>query len=130
MDPATNTATATIPIPTGDSCGGMAADDAAVWIASGCDIRIVSRIDPRTNAVVASIDVGGSAGSVALGFGSVWVTHRFNPVDNRASGLARIDPARNTVVARLPLSPAGSVTVGGGALWVGAGSELLRIEPS
>lgn len=130
VDPATNTAIATIPIPTGDSCGGMAADDAAVWIASGCDIRIVSRIDPRTNAVVASIDVGESAGSVALGFGSVWATHRFNPVDNRASGLARIDPARNTVVARLPLSPAGSVTVGGGALWVGAGSELLHIEPS
>jgi YVTN family beta-propeller protein len=79
------------------------------------------RIDPRTNKVVATIKVNDPAKMdpgdpaltfVATGHGQVWVTDRVH------NAVARIDPATNRVVARVPLGirPFG-LTISGDSLW-------------
>jgi YVTN family beta-propeller protein len=45
----------------------------AVWVANATD-GTVSRIDPRTRRVVATIDVGGTPLEIDGGPGGVWVT--------------------------------------------------------
>ncbi len=52
---------------------GIAAGDGAVWVTSSFD-RTVSRIDPRTNRVVARMQLDGVPGQIAAGDGGVWVT--------------------------------------------------------
>ena len=52
---------------------GLAADAKAVWVADGL-AGAVSRVDPATNRVVATISVGNEPGGVALSGSSVWVT--------------------------------------------------------
>ena len=86
----------------------------ALWVSGGNDT--ITRIDPATNAVVATIAVGsGFRHEIAVGAGGVWVT---NPDDNTVS---RIDPATNSVVATIGSAgffPIG-VTTTTGAVWVG-----------
>jgi YVTN family beta-propeller protein len=95
----------------------MAGDDTAVWVHDATD-GIVSRIDPSTNAVVATIPVDQGVvdkefGGIAIGEGAVWVA------DGEGGRLTRIDPQSNRVVATIPLA-SGSVSVaaGPGAVWV------------
>jgi YVTN family beta-propeller protein len=45
----------------------------AVWVANATD-GTVSRIDPRTRRVTATIDVGGAPSEIDGGPGGVWVT--------------------------------------------------------
>jgi YVTN family beta-propeller protein len=87
----------------------------------------VSRIDPKTNQVVATIDVGvpGPGGDIAAGEGAVWV---------RASKvlLSAIDPATNKVARRYgPPHGSGAVRAGEGKVWVSAHdvSKVWRLEP-
>ncbi len=94
----------------------------------GEDSRDVHRSSPapgRTPAV-STLEVGGAT-DVALGAGSVWVPG-FDVV-------RRIDPARNAVVATIPVAGTSdyrSVTVAFGSVWVsdtGTG-QVTRIDPS
>ena len=113
IDPRTDRILATIPAPS--ACAQLAADDTAVWGASGDDESCppgVSRIDPRTNTVTATIDDGGAADAVALYDGSLWygttATHK----------LGRVDTRTNKVVSLLDLpGPAFGMTAGAGAIW-------------
>ena len=50
----------------------MAVGAGSVWVASGDGT--VSRIDPNSGRVVATITVGGTPEDVAVGAGAVWVT--------------------------------------------------------
>jgi virginiamycin B lyase len=88
-----------------------------------------------TIPIVATIAVGREPGAPATGFGAVWVP-------NTGDGtLARVDPATNTVVARIayaPPRPAGergefydSATVGHGSVWVSSDEHglVVRINP-
>src|SRR5262249_9080806 len=78
----------------------------------------VSRIDPRTNRVSATIPVGRGAYAIAAGDGAVWVT---SAIDD---ALWRIDPATNRVVARVPLSGAPRAgAIGAGGIWVTAAGQ-------
>jgi YVTN family beta-propeller protein len=129
IDPATNSVTARIEIADGDACGGMAADDAAVWIASGCDSFTLGRIDPATNGLTL-IQLPGVAQDVALGLGSVWATTGSTTRSPGEVALVRVDPATNAVVGRTTVTGAGTLAVGGGAVWVTTGPELVRIEPA
>ena len=63
----------------------------------------VSRIDPRTTAVVAKIPVGNGPSGIATGAGAVWV------VNSLDATVSRIDPETNTVVQRIDVGnePAG-----------------------
>jgi Domain of unknown function (DUF5074) len=105
----------------------VAVGDGAVWISG---FGTVSRLDPRTNEVVATIETPGTEdySRVAVGEGAVWVT---------ADGgrVYRIDPVTNAVVATIPVGgPIMGVSAGDGSVWVtrpaeGIG-ELVRIDPA
>src|SRR5262249_23334239 len=72
----------------------------------------LQRIDPKTNKLVATLDLGSDPTGVAVGHGAVWVIHHD---DNRIS---KIDPRTDAVVATGSAPGPKSVTVGGGSVWV------------
>src|SRR3954451_5930625 len=91
---------ASIPMP--NPCGAMAVAFDAVWVAE-CRDASLYRIDRTTMRVVATIPTGladprGEL-SVAAGAGSVWL------LTDRAGVLSRVDPATNSVVARIQVAP-------------------------
>jgi DNA-binding SARP family transcriptional activator/ABC-type transport system substrate-binding protein len=89
--------------------GTVAVGAGSLWVAHG--LSRVARLDPDTGRLLASIEVP-AANSVAVGDGSVWVA------GSDAGLLARIDPATNSVVARVKLQPyLCCVAVGGGFVW-------------
>ncbi len=100
-------------IPVGRRPGSIVAAKGAVWVKNHAD-QTVSRIDPATNSVTATIPIGaGEFGYLAAGEGSVWATN------NDANTVSRIDPRSNTVVATIPVgeNPQG-IAVGSGSVWV------------
>jgi YVTN family beta-propeller protein len=135
IDPRTNAVVATIPITGGTGPGpspnAVATGEGAVWVANRIEPPSkdplhhpfppalpgnLSRIDPKTNAVVATIPVGRYSIAVAVGGGAVWVA-------NRDSGtLSRIDPRTNSLVKTIRVGghPQG-ITFGDGAVWVTVG---------
>lgn len=81
----------------------------SVW-ATGLDG--VLRIDPATNAVLATIPVTAGAGWTAASSDAVWVT-------TGESKLARVDPQTNAVVASVQLrGNLGDPAILGGKVWV------------
>jgi YVTN family beta-propeller protein len=50
----------------------IAVGEGAVWVANH-DGRSISRIDPKTNRVVATIRLGNPRSEIAAGEGSIWV---------------------------------------------------------
>jgi YVTN family beta-propeller protein len=60
-------------IAVGDGPVDVATGAGGVWVANNRD-GTVSRIDPRTNEVVATIRLGNSPRAIAVGGGAVWVT--------------------------------------------------------
>jgi DNA-binding beta-propeller fold protein YncE len=85
----------------------------------------VTRVDPKTDKVVATITVGGdtSAGDIAAGAGSVWVSLPGTPI-------VRIDPRTNTAVQRFTGEGGGAILVAHGSLWVAAGPQMTwRLDP-
>lgn len=105
----------------------VALGDGAVWVSG---FGTVSRLDPRTNEVVATIQTPGTEdfSRVSVGEGAVWVTADGGKV-------YRIDPAANRVVATIEVGgPIIGVWAGDGSVWVtrpteGTG-ELVRIDPA
>lgn len=105
--------------------------DGQVWVMARSDSlkSVVHRVDPATNALVASIVVAESQSALELGGlasfeGRLWV-HPTN-----GAQLVEIDIATNTVVARYgPASGGGDVTVSGSGLWVTStgGRTVYRI---
>src|SRR5438128_2615197 len=76
--------------------------DDAVWV-SNKPKNSVTRMDARTNKVVATIPVGQKPCSgIAAGFGSIWVPNCGDKT------LSRIDQKTNEVVATIPVGPADS----------------------
>lgn len=118
--------------------GEIAVGEGAVWVAS-FGARTVSRIDPQTNRVVATVRVGEGAGNdlhpggvITAGVGGVWAAGF-----KESNAVYRIDPATNRVVATVRVGPTGDapleLAVGLGAVWVSqdeqeAGS-IVRIDP-
>ena len=142
--PPAGTVVATIPVL---ASGGVAVGAGSVWVASTAS-HTVTRIDPTTNAVTATIPVGyGFADPfhgptrLAFGHGTMWV------LDGTAdcSCVHRIDPATNTVVSTIKLgtptyfriSPLG-IAVQSNAVWIAVrlGTEaapdgsVMRIDPA
>jgi len=97
----------------------------------------LTRIDPRTGKVLATIGTGVVPNGMAAGLGAVWVTDSDSPT------LLKIDPSQNIVTDHFPLptkntqpvTATGGVAVGDGSVWVGQGhlnplSWLDRIDPA
>jgi YVTN family beta-propeller protein len=122
---------ATIPIPAG--YGGLVVGEGAVWAMNDATSTL-TRIDPQTNAVAASITVNAVkecprfvCGELAVGDGAVWIPRAS---DNAVS---RIDVANNKVVATIPVGPRPTATaVTPGAVWVAnaGGPTVSRIDPA
>lgn len=104
---------------TGQPINLVATSD-AVWVAN-CN-GVVHRIDPRANAVVASIATGRPACSIAAGGDAIWV--------GVEQGVSRIDPRTNAVVAVVAAGYAPNVTFGDGAVWAASPTtrSLTRID--
>ena len=101
----------------------------AVWV-SNSELHAIQRIDPKTNEVVAKVDLSGEPCSgLAYGFGSVW-----SPICDGHKGLARIDATTNRVTAILSIVPAddeGSIAASEDSVWLVTNKDglLLRIDP-
>jgi DNA-binding SARP family transcriptional activator/ABC-type branched-subunit amino acid transport system substrate-binding protein len=132
LDPQSGVVDKTIPLPRADAGvyfqgGGfsqqhIAATRAAVWAIN--PDQTVSRIDPRTNRAVATVEEV-RASDIDAGDGGVWVVGE--------QGVVQIDPGTNAVSQRIEVA-AESLTglaVGAGAVWVAdpLGGSVWRIDP-
>jgi YVTN family beta-propeller protein len=100
----------------------------AVWVSNGPG-NTVLKLDPKTNKVAATVEVGKRPCSgLAAGFGSLWVP---NCMDKT---LSRVDLKTNKVSATIPLGPAdseGGLAAGPDSIWMMTDSKgiLSRIDP-
>jgi YVTN family beta-propeller protein len=116
------------------------AADGSLWVnrASDSPTGTVSRIDPTTNQVTATVKVSqagsetGGGCDIGFGFGSVWV------VNYGVSSVSRIDPATKTVLATIPTetgtgsAPCG-LAITPQAVWVAKHEpvgSIVKIDPS
>jgi virginiamycin B lyase len=108
-------------IPVGAApAAGVAAESSAVWVPSDLDGSI-SRVDPATNSVSATIQPGDARscslclGAVAMQSGSVWVTS-----SSARLALVGIDRRSNRVSSStpLPIFPSSVIADGDGSLWL------------
>ncbi len=113
-----------VTVPVGTRPSAVAFGEGAVWVANAGD-GTVSRVDPATDRVVATIEVGpGRYLEVVAGEGAVWVA-------KPAGTVQRIDPSTNDVVASIPAKHASGIVAGAGAVWVsdyGQGT-VTKIDP-
>jgi ABC-type branched-subunit amino acid transport system substrate-binding protein/DNA-binding beta-propeller fold protein YncE/predicted Ser/Thr protein kinase len=131
IDPRTGAVTNTVKLPDRTGTGATATFNwgrpdivvaaGAVWALN--PDHTVSRIDPGTGRLVATIDV--EAGSIAAGDEGVWVAE--------GPAVTRIDPRSNRVgrTIRLAAEDASGIAVGAGKLWVTAQRDgvVWQIEP-
>ena len=99
--------------PVGDSPGGVALGEGAVWVANTGD-ETVTRLDPRSGERVGSpIPVGEDPDAITVGGGSVWVA-------NFGDGtVSRIDPATNSAASPVAVGRGPTdLAFGGGIVWV------------
>jgi virginiamycin B lyase len=100
----------------------------AVWVSNGPG-NTVLKLDPKTNKVAATVEVGKRPCSgLAAGFGSLWVP---NCMDKT---LSRVDLKTNKVSATIPLGPAdseGQLAAGSDSVWMMTEAKgiLSRIDP-
>jgi DNA-binding beta-propeller fold protein YncE len=128
---ATNSIVAHIPTPL-FQYGYAASGAGAVWQAD-FDSDSLLRIDPQTNAVVETIQLGNDAApeGVAVADGAVWVA------EHHQGAVVRIDPATNAVVKTIRVGPAGAdgpleMTAGATGIWVNVPNEnrVVHIDPA
>jgi streptogramin lyase len=130
IDPATDAITATIRADR--TCGGLAANGSAVWVAGGdgsgpgC-LPGIARIDPATNTVTTSLNAGGQTNPLALDADTLWYG------TSRSAVLGRIDTSTNSVVGQLKLpGPAFGLGTGFGYVWAVDRDDglLFKIAPN
>jgi ABC-type branched-subunit amino acid transport system substrate-binding protein len=133
MDPDDGRVTGTARLRGGDEgvypVGGtprLAVGEGAVWAAN--PDGSVSRVDPKSARVVATIDTKRLAWTIAAGDGGVWFLGFDGP-----TGVTEIDTRNNRVGRTIPVgaSDLRGVAVGGGSVWAAANEEgvIWRIDP-
>jgi YVTN family beta-propeller protein len=109
---------------------GVSGPDAAVvgggaaWFVAGPSS--VARLDLRSGRVVNDITVGAYPASLAVGYGSVWVT------DNVDHTVSRIDQSSGAVTQTIPVGRGVSgIAAGESGIWVAdtVDDTVLRIDP-
>ena len=102
----------------------------AVWVASTGPFA-VNRIDPKSNAQIASVKIPGApCAGLAIGGGSLWV-----PMCGKKPSLAKIDLGSNQVTSIFPVGPPaqeGGVAYGADSVWLAIDKlgGLARIDPA
>ena len=103
--------TTTFPQTIAGSEGGVAVGAGSFWMLADTTSSLV-RIDPATNAVVATIKVAPGSFAVAFDGDSAWVT------SNEQSSLTRVDAKTNTVTATIAIGPKPRfLAIGAGSVW-------------
>ncbi|HEY4398327.1 MAG TPA: hypothetical protein VGO28_11705, partial [Acidimicrobiia bacterium] len=113
----------TFRVPSGPQ--GLATSGGAVWVASTDEHR-VSRFDPRSHHITATINVGGAPLSAAFGGGSVWVT------EPGRDEVVRVDPSTRATT-KLPVGDTPTaIAADDAAVWVAnnRAETLSRIDPA
>jgi len=101
----------TISVAPANSEGGITVGAGSVWLATNAS-GILSRIDPRTDTVIASITIPSGSFCPLFANGFVWVTSTEHNV------LTKVDPATNKVVAEIPIGKNPRfLTTGAGSIW-------------
>ncbi|HZX71563.1 MAG TPA: PQQ-binding-like beta-propeller repeat protein [Rhodanobacter sp.] len=101
----------------------------ALWVGS-TGPNSVSRIDPKTNTVTATVKLGGEPCSgLATGFGSLWI-----PLCGKKPMLAKIDLKSGTLTDVFKVGPAqneGGVATSSDSVWlvIDKNGTLVRIDP-
>ena len=91
----------------------------ALWVASS-ELGKVTRVDPRSNAIIASARIGPSICCLAVGGGYVWAAND--------SGIWKISSDGQPIaVTELP-GEVGEMSYGEGALWATAAGYVIRID--
>ena len=97
----------------------------SIWVPSDADGKI-SRIDPETNKIIATIDVVPGTFFLAFGYDALWA------VSSDKQLLQRVDAATNSVTGTIELGKQpGFLAAGEGGIWVqeqGDGT-VARIDP-
>ncbi len=112
-------------IATGAGAHDLAIDEHGVWV-TNYRANTVSRIDPATNKVVATIEGVGSGVGITAGGGAIWVSTRYQ-------GISRIDPASNEAVLVANFDEWNyGVAYNDGELWVSSVDKELvyRLTPT
>jgi virginiamycin B lyase len=110
VDAVTGKTLAEIPADPANSEGGITAGAGSVWIVTKPSALV--RIDPKTNAVVATIELPSGSQNPLFSDGFVWVTS----VEH--DQLLKLDPVSEKVVATIPVGPKPRfVTTGAGSIW-------------
>jgi ABC-type transport system substrate-binding protein len=119
IDPASGRVESTVSVP---DAGNVAFGDGAIWVAAG-DIGVLTKIDARTGAIVATARIGPWICCVAVGGGYVWAVN-----DTGIWKLASDGRVLGTI--SVP-SQIGNIYLGAGALWVATdvAGTVLRIDP-
>jgi YVTN family beta-propeller protein len=115
VDPATNRQAHTVHVGRGNKFRALATSSGSLWTDNNGGG--VSRLDPTTGAVVATIPIAGCCdGDLLFDHGLLWAS---NPGKDR---VYRIDPGTNRVVGhfRVAGTPRG-LTITGGRLWISHG---------
>jgi DNA-binding SARP family transcriptional activator/streptogramin lyase len=115
-------------IPIGATPRGVTVGADSVWTANAGEAT-VSQIDPEELRVIQTVGLGLAATDLVEARGQVWVA---TGSDNDT---VRIDARSGGVVARAKLSQdrsasAYAVAASTDAVWVGSGSEIVKIDPS
>jgi virginiamycin B lyase len=89
---------------------------------------LLTRINPYTNVIEATVTVGPNPRFLAVGEGSVWT------VNQGDGSITRVDGKTNTVVATIEAGlpgPGGEIAVGEGSVWVTSFEyPITRIDPA
>ncbi len=87
-----------IPVGPAESEGGLCTGAGSIWMLSGKQGEL-SRIDPKTNQLSATIEVPRGPAACAFGEDAVWIT------SPELSVLSKVDPVGNRVVAKIAVGP-------------------------
>jgi virginiamycin B lyase len=112
------------PIQVGDEPTAVGSGGRSVWVTNSGD-DTVSRINPRSRRVVATIDVGDHPTGLTVSRGAIWVANFED--DN----VQRIDVDTDEVVATIPVGDGPNYPRLGGSVWVPNSRDgtLTRIDP-
>ena len=108
-------------------CGGLVSAFESVWVPN-CGNGTLSRIEPKTGKVTATIEVAvaGVAIAIAAGPDSIWL------LSDERTTLSRIDPTANSVVAEVRVEAGcNSVVFAESALWLTCPTvnKVIRVDP-
>ena len=122
LDPATGHVQHRFEIP---DANVVAFGDGAAWVSTTADVGHVTKIEARTNAIVATARLGTGIPCLVVGGGYVWAAD-----DGRLWKLSLADDVLHTIGAP---SGCGGMSYGAGGLWLAAGEGraalVTRIDP-